>query len=97
MITREKYFKSFWNLIDLLLIFVYAVYFTMTFAKPEQEDVLKSIQVLIVIFSFIKFSFLIRIWTKVSFLVRMLIVVFKELLIFLLFFLLVIGGLTVMA
>jgi hypothetical protein len=52
---------------------------------------------LIVIFSFIKLTFLIRIWTQVSFLVRMLIVVFKELLIFLLFFLLVIGGLTVMA
>ena len=52
---------------------------------------------LIVIFTFIKFSFLIRIWTQVSFLVRMLIVVFKELLIFLFFFLLVIGGLTVMA
>ena len=47
--------------------------------------------------SFIKLSFLIRIWTKVSFLVRMLIVVFKELLIFLFYFLLVIGGLTVMA
>jgi hypothetical protein len=50
-----------------------------------------------VIFSFIKLSFLIRIWTKVSFLVRMLLVVFKELLIFLFYFLLVIGGLTVMA
>jgi hypothetical protein len=50
-----------------------------------------------VIFSFIKLTFLIRIWTQVSFLVRMLIVVFKELLIFLLFFLLVIGCLTVMA
>ena len=52
---------------------------------------------LIVIFSFIKFSFLIRIWTQVSFLVRMLLDVFKELRIFLFFFLLVIGGLTVMA
>ena len=41
--TREKYFKSFWNIIDLALIFVFAVYFTMTFAKPEQEDVLKSL------------------------------------------------------
>jgi hypothetical protein len=50
-----------------------------------------------VIFSFIKLSFLIRIWTNISFLVRMLIVVFKELLIFLFYFLLVIGGLTVMA
>jgi hypothetical protein len=52
---------------------------------------------LIVIFSFIKLSYLIRIWPKVSFLVEMLLDVFKELRIFLFFFLLVIGGLTIMA
>jgi hypothetical protein len=50
-----------------------------------------------VIFTFLKFSFLIRIWPKVSFLVRMLIVVIQELIIFLVYFLLVIGGLTIMA
>jgi hypothetical protein len=88
---------SFWNVNDLLLIIVYAIYFTITFAESDYQYALKSLQLLIVIFGFINFSFLIRIWTKVSFLVRMLIVVFKELLIFLLFFLLVIGGLTVMA
>jgi hypothetical protein len=43
VITREIYFKSFWNLIDLVLIFVYALYFTMTFAKPDQKDLLKSL------------------------------------------------------
>ena len=52
---------------------------------------------LIVIFTFLKFSFLIRIFTQVSFLVRMLIVVIQQLNIFLIFFLLVIGGFTVMA
>ena len=52
---------------------------------------------LIVIFSFIKFSFLIRIWPKVSFLVEMLIDVIQAILIFLFYFLLVIGGFTVMA
>jgi hypothetical protein len=36
VVTRKKtYFESFWNVNDLLLIFVYATYFTMTFAKPE--------------------------------------------------------------
>jgi hypothetical protein len=50
-----------------------------------------------VIFSFIKLSYLIRIWPKVSFLVEMLLDVFKELRIFLFFFLLVIGGLTIMS
>jgi hypothetical protein len=52
---------------------------------------------LIVIFTFLKFSFLIRIWPQVSFLVRMLIVVIQQLIIFLVYFLLVIGGFTVMA
>ena len=49
------------------------------------------------IFTFLKFSFLIRIWPQVSFLVRMLIVVIQQLIIFLVYFLLVIGGFTVMA
>ena len=52
---------------------------------------------LIVIFSFIKFSFLIRIWPQVSFLVEMLIDVIQAIIIFLFYFLLVIGGFTVMA
>ena len=49
------------------------------------------------IFTFLKFSFLIRIWPKVSFLVRMLTDVIQAILIFLFYFLLVIGGFTVMA
>jgi hypothetical protein len=35
VVTRKTYFKSFWNVNDLLLIFVYVTYFTMTFAKPD--------------------------------------------------------------
>ena len=57
---------------------------------------MKSLQLVIVISSFIKLSQLIRIWTKLSFMVKMLVTVFFELRYFLLFFLLVIGGLTVM-
>ena len=52
---------------------------------------------LIVILTFLKFSFLIRIFPKVSFLVEMLIDVIQAILIFLLYFLLVILGFTVMA
>jgi hypothetical protein len=33
--TKNTYFKSFWNVNDLALIFVYATYFAMIFAKPE--------------------------------------------------------------
>jgi hypothetical protein len=43
VIIRKKYYKSFWNLIDLVLIFVYATYFTVTFTKPEQKEFLKSL------------------------------------------------------
>jgi hypothetical protein len=43
VINRKNYFASFWNVNDMLLIFVYAVYFTMTFAEPEQQYALKSL------------------------------------------------------
>ena len=35
VIRKSKYFKSFWNVNDLLLIFVYTTYFTMNFTKPD--------------------------------------------------------------
>jgi hypothetical protein len=50
-----------------------------------------------VILTFLKFSFLIRILDKVSFLVEMLIDVIQAILMFLFYFLLVIVGFTVMA
>jgi hypothetical protein len=31
VIIKSKYFEHFWNMNDLLVIFVYAAYFTMTF------------------------------------------------------------------
>jgi hypothetical protein len=43
VVTRKKYFESFWNVNDLLLITFYVTYFTMTFARPEQEGILKSL------------------------------------------------------
>lgn len=39
----KTFFSSFWNIIDLLLIFVYAAYFIMSFAQPEEEYALKSL------------------------------------------------------
>jgi hypothetical protein len=41
--TKKTYFKSFWNVNDVILIFLYATYFTMTLAKPGQQYVLKSL------------------------------------------------------
>jgi hypothetical protein len=90
------YYRRFWNYNDIFLFFFYSVFFIISFAQPEWQYVLKSLQLVIVISSFIKLSQLIRIWTKLSFMVKMLVTVFFELRYFLFFFLLVIGGLTVM-
>jgi hypothetical protein len=35
VINKSKYFESFWNVNDLLLIFVYATYLTMAIKKPD--------------------------------------------------------------
>ena len=90
------YFRQFWNNNDLFLFFVYSVFFIISFAQPEWNYALKCLQLIIVVSSFIKLSQLIRIWSKLSFMVKMLITVFFELRYFLFFFLLVIGSLTVM-
>jgi hypothetical protein len=37
------YAANFWNLIDLLFIFVYTTYFIMSFYKPENEYALKTL------------------------------------------------------
>ena len=41
--TRKTYFETFWNWNDLLLIALYFAYFTTTFARPEEKDILKSL------------------------------------------------------
>ena len=44
VVTKIKvYFESFWNFNDLLLIAVYVAYFTISFARPEFQNVLKSL------------------------------------------------------
>ena len=35
LITGKKYFESFWNINDLLLIALYVAYFATAFARPE--------------------------------------------------------------
>ena len=39
----KRFFSSYWNIIDLLLIFVYGAYFIISFAIPEEEYALKSL------------------------------------------------------
>jgi hypothetical protein len=35
VVTGKKFFESFWNVNDVLLIALYVTYFTITFARPE--------------------------------------------------------------
>jgi hypothetical protein len=34
-VGTKRFFTSFWNIIDMLLIFVYGAYFIISFAQPE--------------------------------------------------------------
>jgi hypothetical protein len=91
-----SYLRSFWNINDQLLYFLYLAYFLLTFVYPSQLYVIKSIQMAITISGFFKLSQLIRIITELSFLVRMLTTVFQKLGLFFIYFLMVIAAFTLM-
>ena len=95
-INPLTYFKSFWNINDQLLYFLYLAYFVICLVEPTQLYVLKSIQMAITISGFFKLSQLIRIITELSFLVRMLTTVFQKLGLFFIYFLMVIAAFTLM-
>jgi hypothetical protein len=96
LINPLTYFKSFWNINDQLLYFLYLAYFVLSFVYPTQLYVIKSIQMAITISGFFKLSQLIRIITELSFLVRMLTTVFQKLGLFFVYFLMVIAAFTLM-
>ena len=60
-INPMTYLRSFWNINDQLLYFLYVAYFVLTFVYPSQLYVIKSIQMAITISGFFKLSQLIRI------------------------------------
>lgn len=83
---RQRYFKSMWNLFDCLLIVTYSTYIPFTLMFESTHYVIKSLQCLIVMFTFIKMMFYLRIYDEFSFLVHMMSSVFKDLKSFMLFF-----------
>lgn len=87
-----EYFSDFWNYNDLLLFLVYLTYFIISFKAKDELYVIKVFQCLVVIISFIKFCFLIRVFENLSFLVSMLGSVFRDIGYFLLFFAIVIAA-----
>ena len=50
------YYRRFWNHNDQFLFFVYTIFFVISFAEPTWTYALKSLQLVIVISSFIKLS-----------------------------------------
>ena len=95
-IKNKGDFNRFWNYNDILLFILFTIFFTMSLTSPHYVYALKCLQLAIVLSGFIKLTYLIRILTKLSFLVRMLLMVFLELRYFLIFFILVIGAMSVM-
>ena len=83
---RQRYFKSMWNLFDCLLIVTYSTYIPFTLMFERTHYVIKSLQCLIVMLTFIKMMFYLRIYDEFSFLVHMMSSVFKDLKSFMLFF-----------
>ncbi len=50
------YYRRFWNHNDQFLFFVFTIFFVMSFAEPQWTYALKSLQLVIVISTFIKLS-----------------------------------------
>lgn len=95
--SRAEYFKEIWNMNEIGLYLSYITYLILSFSLPAKGEYLyliKCFQFVIVIFTFVKLCFLLRIFDKLGFLVQMLAGVFKDIGYFLLFFAIVIGAFT---
>jgi hypothetical protein len=80
------YMGSAWNISDTLLIMLYISYVPVSFTKPDDLYVLVAIRCGIVLFSLIKLTYYLRIFTQFSFLVQMINSVLHDLRYFMAFF-----------
>jgi hypothetical protein len=97
MNTYKKYFKQVSSYNNIFLFLIFLTFYLLSIYQPDQVYALKSIQSVIVISAFIKLVNLIEVWSKLSFVVRMLFKAFINLILFLIFFLIVIGAMTLIA
>ena len=79
---------------DALLISCYYAYLSRVYEYADDVYSIKILQVLIILFAFIKLTFYLRMFEELSFLVMMLQATFYDLRYFLFFFALVIGAFT---
>jgi hypothetical protein len=82
----RNYMGSAWNISDTLLIMLYISYVPVSFTKPDDLYVLVAIRCGIVLFSLIKLTYYLRIFTQFSFLVQMINSVLHDLRYFMAFF-----------
>lgn len=89
---QEGYFKEMWNLFDYSLIVVYfgANIIEFTAESADGSRFLMLAQVFIVILSFLKINFFLRIYDGFSFLVSMMGGVFQDIKYFVAFFMIII-------
>ena len=67
--NRWYYFSSGWNVCDLVLQLVYPAYILVSFLHKSDFYVIKSFQSAIIMLSFIKLLFFLRIFKNLSFLI----------------------------
>ncbi|CDW91000.1 wd-40 repeat protein [Stylonychia lemnae] len=85
-VQGKNYFKDGWNYFDFSHILAFTLYCILDFTSENQESLI-LIKILVIVLSFMKLFFFLRIYDGFSFLVQMMAGVFKDLKYFLIFFL----------
>ncbi|CDW76701.1 UNKNOWN [Stylonychia lemnae] len=88
-IQRGAYFQDGWNYFDFTHIAAFTIFSILDFITENQDNLI-LIKILVIILSFMKLFFFLRIYDGFSFLVQMMAGVFKDLKYFLSFFLIMI-------
>ncbi|CDW81604.1 wd-40 repeat protein [Stylonychia lemnae] len=83
---QEGYIKELWNLFDFSLIASYAVLNIVEFASGDKSAII-IMDIIVVLLTFLKLNFFLRIYDGFSFLVSMMSSVFRDIQYFILFFL----------
>ena len=91
MVDKKNYFSSSWNISDLSMHLLYPAFIILSFFWKYHTYYIKWIQSSIIVLAFVKFLFLLRIFRQYSFLIQMLVAVFKDMSTFLVFFAIVLG------
>ncbi|CDW79314.1 wd-40 repeat protein [Stylonychia lemnae] len=84
-VQRSQYFNDGWNYFDFSHIIAFTTFCILDFTNESQDNLI-LIKILVIVLSFMKLFFFLRIYDGFSFLVQMMAGVFKDLKYFLLFF-----------